>query len=550
MGDDKLEVILKKRRQIYLKQLGDKIKEAGLDLLEYDLEGAKTKDKLINFFHGLKDSGSTLGFLQLSSLGEEYQNNLEKISTKDKFILTVVDGLAKAYQQYRNLKDESVVKEEVESASLNPKAIMSAEYVNITYAGNILIVDDDLALLNLLEKFFRQKGYNIFIASKSKEVVGILEKEDIDLIILDIMMPKQNGFEVFEEIRVLNYQQPIIFLSDKDNLQDKIKGLELGAADYMIKPFDVEELIARVENNLKQANSAKNQIIKDELTDAYTKSHFRDRANEERARAIREAKTFALAFFDIDHFKRINDNYGHLVGDDILRDFAHFIRDNLREVDQLYRFGGDEFLILFSNTDSDEAYQVLERVRAKLKEKEFSYDEIEDKIKISFSAGIAHFEDNEQSIEGLLEKADQVLYDVKKTGRGAIKKADSLKESNEQKEILIVDDESIILQLIKTRFEGSEYQINYAKEGQEGLELFEEIKPNLLIVDLMMPKVNGFELLRKIKERGYNNEVKIIILSSRKNEQDISRAFKLGIDDYLTKPFSLVELENRIKKLI
>ena len=551
MNEEKIEEIMQKSRSNFLNNMEDKIHNALINLLRYNYSHSPTdrKEELVKFFHSVKGTAATLGFANIAAAGEEYEEILDQdFQDSDQVILQAIEGFSSIYKNYQTLltKDEPPRTNFAEGE----KVLSDSEYTNFTTSGTILIIDDDVLLLEMLERVLREYGYEILITSEAEEGLKILEEEKIDLILLDVILPKTNGFTLFKKIREFDFNEPIIFLSGRNDVDDKVKGLELGADDYITKPFEMKELKARVERVLEKHNNFKNRIIKDQLTDAYTKNYFHERAEEEKERFSRGDKRFSIAFLDLDDFKEINDNYGHLVGDEVLKSFAHFLYDNLRKIDQVYRFGGDEFLVLFPETTAKEAYHVLLRLKDNFNNDDFKSVKLEEDIRINFSSGIAEIKNTDTKIEDLLDKADQALYDVKQEDKGTVKIYSQVAEVRQDKEILIVDDEDIIVDLIRTRLNSLGYKINYSNDGHAGIELASEKQPDLIILDLMMPKINGFEVIRQLKNNNQTRKIKIIILSSKKSDQDINRAFELGADDYLAKPFSLAELENRVKRII
>ena len=552
MDDKNIEAIMEKSRKKFLRNLEDKIYNAMLNLLRYNYSHVqqKRKEELIKFFHSVKGTASTLGFTTLAEAGEEYEEILAKDDLVDHdLIIKAVEGLSKIYKSYNeHLKRGKSNK--VVSTSQEEKILSDSEYTNLTTSGTILIIDDDVELLELLERVLREYGYQILITSEPEDGLSILEEEKIDLVLLDIILSEIDGFSLFKKMRSMDFQEPVIFLSAKDNVEDKVKGLELGAEDYITKPFEIKELKARIDSVLEKYNNFKNKIIKDQLTDAYTKNYFQESAQEEKERFSRGDKRFSVAFIDLDDFKAINDNYGHLIGDELLKEFAQFLFHNLRKIDQVYRFGGDEFLVLFPETSAQEAYTVLQRLKEKFTNYNFSNLNLDKKIELEFSSGIAEIKSPKDEIKAVLEKADQALYDVKQNNKGRVKISHQVAETRENKNILIIDDENVIVDLIRTRLNSLGYNIKYSSNGKEGISLVEKTAPELIILDLMMPKLNGFEVIRQLKSDPDTEDIKIIVLSSKQSDKDINRTFELGADDYLSKPFSLAELENRVKRII
>jgi len=277
-------------------------------------------------------------------------------------------------------------------------------------------VDDDITLLNQLEKVFKYEGYNVISIDKPQEAIKTIQKENIDIILLDIMMPKIDGFEVFNEIQKEKLDIPIIFLTGKTFIEDKITALNSGADDYITKPFKIEEVLARVNRALERSY----QYRIDELTGAYTKKYFGRRIKEAQNKLIKHGEIFSLAFVDIDYFKEINDTYGHIAGDFILKKLADRIKFKIRSKDELFRFGGDEFVIIFPKATDNQVYNILERIRKEIQSNMIYYNKKDKPINISFSAGIGTIKDVNQTIEELIEVTDKYLYMAKQQGRNKI----------------------------------------------------------------------------------------------------------------------------------
>lgn len=538
---ERIERIMAEGRRIFLKELESNISNVLQKIMHYSLEdGDQQLEDIRRFFHSLKGTSATLQYDDLSFLGAKYEEYMDNIEEEDKSIIvsTLINGVGQVKKELEKIKKNEAL-EEISEADYDDGEKVLSENIK----GQILIVDDDVVLLDLLEKMFRKEGYKVYVTSRPNEVLLILKEKAIDLIVLDVMMPEKTGFQLFEEIRQESIDIPIMFLTGKDVKEEKIRAYRLGADDYIVKPVDVDEVMARVEKNLRKSNP----YMYDNLTGAYTKKYFIHRYRQENSRYLRNKNKFSLAFMDLDRFKDINDNYGHLFGDYILKTFVKELKEGLREIDEVYRFGGDEFLVFFPETNGQKAFEALERVRSILGKKTFGNEQ---GVKISFSAGIATINSEEETMEELLKKADEALYMAKNTGRSKtlIFDMDQIGIENKKK-ILIVDDANVIVKIIETRLNSLGYEVEYANDGIEALEKSKIMRPDLMIVDLMLPKMDGFELCREVLNNDEMRNTKIIILSSKKREEDIVRCFKIGVHDYMTKPFSVEELEHRINRL-
>ena len=384
--DRKIDFIedLEKRSFITVKNLYSYIRNNSQEAVE-DIE---------RFFHSIKGSGSMLGLDEVSDIGSNYESKIQTLlpdneENFEKIIITVLEGLT----ALDDVITKNVPKDEKHDMYSELKA-----FAEKMYKGSILIIDDDLRLIDLVEKVLQREGYYVFLASNNEEAVEIVKKNKIELVLLDINIPNINGFEILKNLRAHYYKNKIILMTAK-SLSEIASGLQSNKTDevddYLIKPFTVKKLIAKV----------------------------------------------AL------HFKETSPNY--------------------------------------KNTNTPEAEQ---------------------------SSG-------------------------EKTG-------------NSNPRVLLVDDENIIIKLIKTRLDTAGYSVNFSNDGEDALKKLGESVPDILVLDLNLPKISGFDVLFEVRKNFKSDVLKILVLSSKSREEDKIRCFNLGADDYLTKPFSVGELEFKINKLI
>ena len=275
---------------------------------------------------------------------------------------------------------------------------------------NVLVVDDSKAIRIYQKKILKLLNLNVFEAENGAESLEVIKKENINFVITDIEMPKLNGVEMVKEIRKIKKidELPILVLSSTTNLFITFQILKLGANDFIKKPFDKNEYIIRINNILDIYDYLIN--YKEERTiDGLTKVYNRFFLENSFETIFKFYKEKVVAMLDIDFFKKINDTYGHQVGDKILAYFAKHIKNNLRKDDLIIRYGGEEFLVFMPNTTKEEAYIVLHKIKNSLKDV--------DEIKFTFSAGIAN---EGETMAEMIKKADERLYKAKEEGRNRI----------------------------------------------------------------------------------------------------------------------------------
>jgi len=294
----------------------------------------------------------------------------------------------------------------------------------------VLVADDDPTSRLLLTRVLSKWGYQPVPTKDGAEALAVfLAGNAPSLAIIDWMMPKLDGTEVCRRVREIDVPLPpyMILLTARGGKEDIVTGLNAGANDYVCKPFDAEELRARLEvgrryvemnEKLLAANRALEiQAITDFLTGTLNRGAVMRRLKEEMVRSEREGTPLSVAILDIDHFKHVNDTYGHLAGDEALRAIVRRIQTVLRPYDILGRFGGEEFLLVFPAASTTDARAVCERVRASLETLDIRYQEHE--FRITVSLGVASFTPG-LVLDVLLGLADASLYRAKEKGRNRV----------------------------------------------------------------------------------------------------------------------------------
>ena len=295
----------------------------------------------------------------------------------------------------------------------------------------VFVADDDPISRRLLQVSLTNAGYEVTVAANGSEALRVAQSQDCPrLLVLDWMMPEVSGVEVCRAIR-RRAQEPyvyVILLTAKGQQEEILEGLEAGADDYIIKPFDLQELKARLragkrilelqEQLMATREQLRVQATHDSLTGLLNRSAVLEAVEKEVARSQRESSRMAVVMGDIDHFKKINDTYGHAAGDAILRATAHRMRAAVRPYDVVGRYGGEEFLIVAPGCKEHEAAELAERLR-KCVSQEVSCGSA-CTIAPTMSFGIAVPTTQLQGASQLLAAADEALYSAKKRGRNRV----------------------------------------------------------------------------------------------------------------------------------
>ncbi|MCL2765618.1 MAG: diguanylate cyclase [Treponema sp.] len=286
----------------------------------------------------------------------------------------------------------------------------------------ILIVDDEKINIMALAQFLKPK-YDIIIATDGASALEAAAKHLPDIILLDIIMPDMNGYEVLIKLKDSSNTMaiPIIFLTGLNNAEDEEKGLSLGAVDYITKPFNQTIVKARIGTHLKMADYIKTiekLCMLDALTGLPNRRGFDIRVEAEWGRAFREKKSLGLIMMDLDNFKKYNDTYGHPQGDVLLQTIAEILNNTLqRASDVAVRWGGEEFCVLLPDTDIKGTYNIAEQIRINVMKTNIQISN-EKGTTVTISLG-AHSKipGTNDLIADYISEVDQLLYTAKKNGK-------------------------------------------------------------------------------------------------------------------------------------
>jgi diguanylate cyclase (GGDEF)-like protein len=292
--------------------------------------------------------------------------------------------------------------------------------------ATVLVVDDDTVNVMVLKKGL-SLYYHVLVANGGKEALTIAEREEPDLILLDIDMPGMSGFDVCRQLKSKHETEniPVVFITGRGQVEDEVRGLESGAVDYITRPFEWAIVRSRIKTHieLKRKTDILERFVNiDGLTSIANRRRFDDFLSHEWNRAARNGKELSLIMMDVDYFKEYNDHYGHVAGDDCLIAIAHCLQRIMkRSVDLAARYGGEEFVAVLPDTSLEGALSVANGIRESVESLGIPHAYSNAATRLTISLGVATMKvDMQHSAINLITAADHCLYQAKKNGRNCV----------------------------------------------------------------------------------------------------------------------------------
>lgn len=295
----------------------------------------------------------------------------------------------------------------------------------------VAVIEDEAPIRKFLRAALTGEGYRVLEADTAREGLRIITQERPQAVILDLGLPDRDGWEIIGEVRGWS-SVPIVILSARGQEQDKIRALDAGADDYLTKPFDAQELRMRLRAGQRILNlleelifareALREQAQRDSLTRLCNRATVLALLRKELLRAERlhhngKPTSVSVVLMDLDHFKHVNDTYGHLAGDAVLREAARRMREAVRPYDCLGRYGGEEFLFVFTDCESAAAGALAERLRLGMSQEAMVL--AEGQVAVTLSAGVATSDGTHEALV-LVGAADAALYRAKRNGRNQV----------------------------------------------------------------------------------------------------------------------------------
>lgn len=352
----------------------------------------------------------------------------------DDFLTKPVADLA-LFARVRSLVRLKVTMDELRNRENTEQALGgTGEFLEFSYdpeKTQILLLDESDASAKKMASDLKVIGQINHIKG-GKDVISKIRERDYDLVIINLLMSETDGLRVCSQMRSYEEtrQLPILVIVDADNTDLLVRALEMGVNDYLVSPADELELIARVKTQIKRKRYTEqlreniHLSLKLSITDAVTGLYNRHYMSSHLETLVKSAnasgKEISLAMLDLDNFKQVNDNYGHVSGDEVLQEFSQRISRNVRGVDLAARYGGEEFVIIMPDTRPSDAIHIAERLRATTADLPFVISGSDKPIQVTASVGLVTMFGKDANGKTLLKKADDALYQAKERGRNCV----------------------------------------------------------------------------------------------------------------------------------
>lgn len=500
------------------------------------------EQEVYRFLHTMKGTAGTIGLMALS----DFCGKQLEFFAEDSTAVLPVQSLVPLMENFKVFftSEEPVPKTEAHSFEEAPAK-----------GSFVLVIDADAKFAGSIKEPLEATGISVVIALDGKKGMELFYTLQPQMVILDRNLPDIDAFDLVTQIHktAKNRFLPIAITSMDDGLENQIQAMEIGATDFFAKPLNLSFFVPFVNNRLRSERALSQGTLYDELTGAGNRKYFDHVLLQMTALAEKTRTAFTLVLLDLDHFKRVNDTYGHPAGDEVLRVFSQLLLEMKRESDYFFRQGGQEFTLILPDTKAQTAFALTEEIRTAFAETVFSFASSEP-FHMSFSAGISEYQRKQ---DGLMSLAESALYQAKKSGRSQTIVCEQTKgDFRRHLNIVIVDDDSLVRKLMLKQFSGwkpNEFDLRI-EEYADGASFVESqwYKPEenyMILLDGVMPKMDGLEVLNHVRNHYPHENIIISMLTSRNNESDIVLALKSGADDYIVKPFYAQEVVARVQRL-
>ncbi len=512
-------------------------------------------DEVYRFLHTVKGTAGTIGLSELSAAAGACMNTFERMeaskanwepgSLRD-FLEPLLSAVSNA--NISSLADrEPAAEEEVKHAASSDQAVKEGS------RSTVLLVDDDPAFLVYLREGLEERGYVVITAQNPDQGMELLHAFEPECVIIDLVMEHGSGFDMLLALRGKMKHQfiPTTIVSADDSRTSRIKAYRLGADDYVAKPLDIGELSARLERQLERKRLFDRTVTTDELTGAMRRSQWQ----EEFARYAKlrsDGRQVAIGLVDIKGLRALNERLGSAAGDLALQTAGSLLLEQLQASRaSLIRHSGGSFLVMMADSSPEQITEQLGRFAERYAAAELTTEHAREGFRPQALYAVTMLDGGEASASNTLSKVKETLETVKQQAANA-----PAVRTDKPIAITIIDDDPIIRSMLMHHAvnvfpSSTTLEVNAYPDGETFMKeaQLDGSSPHIVILDRMMPRMDGFEVLQRLRARANGSRFTILMLTGKKNEADIVQALRLGADEYMTKPFNIRELEARLQRL-
>ncbi len=503
------------------------------------IEGKVSNNDIRRFFHSISGTAPTIGldkFGDLASKALTQVDQMEQDYWTTEQLQELISPLLKACYRHEYNVD-------IEATSYQPPS--SGEIV--------FLINQDTSFLMILKDYLESKGLHVFAFKNRNRAISALYDMKPDCLVFNHGEEVDDGFITFDHFSQVTNKQyfPIVVISDDTSSDARIESYKNGADDYILKSVDLEELYVRIHRQIERKHFVDHLILIDELTKLYNRKYLEQVFKSLISRQWEDEQQFSIAFIDLDNFKQVNDQFGHIVGDNVLKSFADFVSEKLQSSETFIRYGGEEFVIIFPNNDANSSKKMLENILNDYVKKQFQSDTGHTFFS-SFSAGVVAVDSTEStSLSFWLDLADMALYESKNQGKQRITVYQHVNQIIEKPiSVAIVEDDIIMQVLISNLFKqvASQNKMKIAIQRFSSGEQFIDSQwhknntHGIVMLNVLLEGMTGLNVIEEVDLKSFT----VLMISADKAEDEIRQAIELDISDYVKKPFSLSVLESKI----
>jgi two-component system, cell cycle response regulator len=511
-------------------------------------------EEVYRFLHSIKGTAGTIGLSALSAAAGACMTALEgKEERREEWtpdsLREFLKGLLKAAANGTSAAAAGPIVSAEEDSLLAAADLWSGSNNRPT----VLLVDDDPAFLVYLREGLEERGYVVITAQHPEQGMELYHAYDPDCVIIDLVMEHASGFYLLLALRDKMKHQfvPTTIVSADDSRASRIKAYRLGADDYVVKPFDIGELSARLERQLDRKRLFDRMVTTDELTGALRRSQWHE-TFDYYCKLRLDGRSVAIGVVDIKGLRTLNELRGPAAGDLALQTAGRLLLEQLQGIHaSIIRHSGGSFLVLIADYTQEQASEQLRLFAERYADSELLTESGIEGYRSQVMFALRMIEDGSVPASYWLAAVKEELETIKQQAGN-----DAVGNVNKHIAITIIDDDPIIRSMLTHHAANVlpptvSIEVRAYPDGETFMReaLLEGDSPHIVILDRMMPRMDGFEVLQRLRARANGSRFTILMLTGKKNEADIVQALRLGADEYMTKPFNIRELEARLQRL-